>query len=153
MTGSWTFTLTHLIAIIQAFVAASVIALGWYIGNYLASNRDIENRRDQLRTAYVVSAYEVLATSSNREITPQIAEAMSLAVAKIQLYGNDEELASLDQFFKTWDKPQPDGRPRGDMNALLKALRKSLRKSLFNDARPETADRDIRWFRPLGGLN
>lgn len=137
-------TVTHWVNIGTALAAALVVAIGWIVSAYMAAAQ----RRAEARTAYLVEAYDDLALSSNRLLTPEYARMLETAVAKIQLYGNEEEIAAVNHLLDTWERPQPDGKPRADIDPALVTLRNSLRRELGLSA----ISGQVRWIRPLGGL-
>jgi hypothetical protein len=140
-------TAADIVTLLSALMAALVIAAGWFITNRLAQTLATRNRREETRVAYIVDAYEKLANAANRAMTPEHARMIEQAIAKIQLLGTNEEIAAVGHFLDTWDKPQPDGIPRGDLDPLLSSLRNSLREQLSLSK----VSGPIRWIRPMGG--
>jgi hypothetical protein len=141
-------TATHLVTLASAILAAVVVMIGWFITNKFSIERENSNRRAEMRTAYIVDAYERLALAANRpEITPEFSRMLELAVSKIQLLGDNTEISAVNHFLDTWGTPQPDGRPRGELDPLLFSLRASLRSEL---SLPKV-DGPVRWIRPMGG--
>lgn len=134
-------------SVFPAVLAALIVVIGWFVTNMMTASRETNARRAALRAAYIADAYEKLAMASNRNITTEHATMMELAVAKIQLYGTPEEIAGLNVFLDGWEKEQPDGKPRGDIDPILKALRDSLRR----EHKMAPLDGPVRWIRPLGG--
>ncbi len=129
------------------FVATAALVIGWFLNSRLTSNRDDTNRRHQMVTGYLIEAYDELTMASNRDLTPEFARMMESAVAKIQLFGTPEEIQAVHAFLDEWQRPQPDGRPRGSLDPLLLLLRNSLRQEI---SLPAVAGQ-VRWIRPLGG--
>ncbi len=139
--GQWVVTL------LAAAIAGSIVAGGWFIPNRQTSERDNRNREQALMATYLTEAFEMLANAANRSLTPEHAKLMENAVTKIQLFGSPEEIRAVNLFLDSWEKPQPDGRPRGNLDPLLLSLRNSLRERL---SLPRL-DGPVRWIRPLGG--
>jgi hypothetical protein len=138
---------SHWVTIGSAFVAASVICVGWFATSSLTSERDYKNKQREMKIEYLVDAYDKLALSSNRELTPEFATMLEIATAKIQLFGSPQDIVLLHKFLDEWTESGKAGRPRRNLDALLFALRNSLRNEL---TLPEV-DTQIRWIRPRGG--
>jgi hypothetical protein len=140
--GQWIVTLG------AAALAAVIVAIGWFVTNWQTSNRENRNREQSMMSGYLAEAFEALANAANRpELTVEYARLIETAVAKIQLFGNTIEVNAVHLFLDEWEKPQPDGRPRGNLYPLLFALRNSLRQRL---SLPPLKT-PVRWIRPLGG--
>jgi hypothetical protein len=138
----------HWVTIFTAVIAAIVVMAGWGISSYLTSGRDQRNAQQTQKIGFLIEAYNDLAISSNRAMTPEFARMLESAVAKIQLFGTPDEVIAVHQFLDNWSKPQPDGRPRASVDPLLFLLRNSLRSEL----RLPAIDSSVRWIRPAGGL-
>jgi hypothetical protein len=135
-------------SLINTLIASVIVVIGWPASIYIQN----ENRKNEIINSYLIEAYQDLALSSNRVLTPEYAKMMETAVAKIQLYGNAEDVAAVHEFLKEWHKQYPDGKARGDLNPILFTLRNSLRKNL--ELPPlQGEDAKIHWFRPLGGVD
>ncbi|MGL5302984.1 MAG: hypothetical protein ACRC9M_05200, partial [Aeromonas sp.] len=44
-----------------------VIVIGWFVVHNLSVKRDRQNKKDDIRTEYLISAYRQLSDASNRE--------------------------------------------------------------------------------------
>jgi type II secretory pathway pseudopilin PulG len=138
-------TVSHLVSLVSAGLAATIVMVGWY----LTAAQAVKNRQAELRTAYIVSAFEDLALAANRPLpmTPENILKFETAVAKVQLFGNDAEIKAINHFIDTYTQPQSDGIARGELDPALFALRDSLRREL----RLTPVEGPVRWFRPQGG--
>jgi hypothetical protein len=92
--------------IFSALLAAGIIGYGWYKTSSLTSEREYKNRQLEMKIAYLVDAYDKLALSSNREMTPEFARMLEIVAAKIQLFGSPHEITLLHRFLDEWaEKP------------------------------------------------
>jgi hypothetical protein len=140
-------SVTNWVTIVSTIFGAILVVVGWFLGNYLTNEQALRNRQAELRTAYMIDAYEKFATAANREMTPEYAAMIETAVAKVQLFGTPAEIGAVNHFLDTWNQPQADRIPRGDLNPILFALRDSLRQEI---ALPRI-EGPVRWIRPFGG--
>jgi hypothetical protein len=138
---------SHWVTIGSSFVAAMVICISWFVTSYLTSKRDYKNKQREMKIEYLVDAYDKLALSSNRKLTPEFATMLEIATAKIQLFGSPQDIVLLHKFLDESTESGKAGRPQGNTDPLLFALRKSIRNEL---TLPEV-DTHISWIRPLGG--
>jgi hypothetical protein len=143
----WGLSVTNWVTIGSTIFGAALIVGGWFLNSHLVNEQALHNRQAELRTAYMVDAYEKFATASNREMTPEYASMIESAVAKVQLFGTEKEVDAVNHFLDTWNQPQPDHIPRGDLNPILFALRDSLRQEI---ALPKI-EGPVRWIRLRGG--
>jgi hypothetical protein len=100
---------SHWVTIGAALLAALMIAFGWVV----AANQQYRNRQQEMKVAYLVDAYDKLALSANRELTPEFATMLETATAKIQLFGSPEEIRLLHRFLDEWGKNRQPARKLG----------------------------------------
>ena len=105
---------SHWVTIGAALLAALMIAFGWVV----AANQQYRNRQQEMKVAYLVDAYDKLALSANRELTPEFATMLETATAKIQLFGSPEEIRLLHRFLDEWAESVKTGNPRGSLDPL-----------------------------------
>jgi hypothetical protein len=134
--------------ILSATIAALIVAGGWFMTNWLATKREHANRRREIRLAYLFDAYDKLSASANRQLTPEFARSMEVAISKIQLMGTLDEIRLSHVFLDEWSRKQSDGRPRANLDPLLFELRNNLRREI--ELPP--VNTPVRWIRPEGGL-
>ena len=106
----------------------AVIGLGgYYFVDSLAAKRDRANKRRDLRTEYLISAFRKLANASERHHKPgsQYLADIETAMADIQLFGRDSQIEKANE---TMDKLQQG--ENGLVNELLRDLRNDLRKEM-----------------------
>ena len=114
---------------IKLLVSIVLAVLGWWGAHYLASLRDLRNKKRELIVQYLVEAYRRLEQSGNRdnENKEHISNIES-ALADIQLFGTQEQVNLASHFMDRINSY--DG---ASMNDLLLSLRDSLRKELGLD--------------------
>ena len=127
---------SHLVTVLVALV-------GWFVVHGLNARRDRMNHNRQLRTDFLVKAFQKLANAANRHpsINSQYFRDMEAAVADIQLFGSRSQIQMVESFTKEFDQEQ-----QASLDPLLNSLRENLRKEL----RYEPVEANVRWFRPEG---
>ncbi len=111
----------------QAVVAALVVVLGWYVVHKKSTERDLANKRRDLRLQYLIEAYRRFSNAANRPLVPPYSSDMESAIAVIQLFGSSEQLVFLRQF--AIEKTPADQVSKGGHD-LLASLRDELRAEL-----------------------
>lgn len=110
---------------IELVVTAALAILGWYAVHRLDAQRDLRNKRRDLRLEMLIDAYRGLAGSGNRSITPETAKEMERAIDSIQLIGTPEQVALAQRLGKEFaDRHKIDWQP------LLLELRSLIRREL-----------------------
>jgi hypothetical protein len=104
---------------------ASLVAVvvGWFVLNSQMIERDHRNKQLEIRIAYLLDAFEVLAVYANRIPAKEDAASLEKAVAKIRLLGDEREIALLNRLIDEWSESARSGQPRADADPLLDALR------------------------------
>lgn len=135
---NWPLLLPLLITVFMAVV-------GWLVGHRLNLARDRLVKHRELRLGYLIAAYRGLEHFAGREPPFDLAhvDALELAVADIQLFGNQTQIDRLNQCFS-----QKAEKGSGDLNSVVNELRSELRKEL---GLPEL-DGNVTWLRLDPGL-
>ena len=110
-------------------VATTVVAIsGWIVGHKLNAERDLHNKRVELRVKYLLEAYRKLEASVESEVSRDNLDILESAISDIQLLGSPEQVDKV----LTWSSQFSDGSIQKDVNLqdLLEDLRVSLRKEL-----------------------
>jgi len=114
--------------LIPLLVTTVVAVSGLVVGNRLNSERDLHNKRVELRTKYLLDAYRQLEASVDTEVSRQNLDTLQSAIADIQLLGSREQVVKLmawsDQFYGKEHLKDVD------LQDLLEDLRASLREEL-----------------------
>ncbi len=137
------------IQIIASFfgpILAAIIAVyGLSKGHQLNIERDRKNKQDDLRIRFLLEAYRILESSSNRFDLTSSEENMrnyESAVADIFLMGNSEQVSALSEYIDNHDNSKGKG---ASLNKVLELLRQELRKELNLSYEDEV--RKVKFFR------
>jgi len=109
-----------------AGLLAAVVAA--FLAHRYASYRDRVNRRNELRTTYLVEAYRSIERASNRSLEGDVETARGLeqAVADIQLFGNSDQVRLAREF--SYEFAAGAG---STADQLLGSIRTELRKEFL----------------------
>ena len=114
--------------LIPLIVTTVVAVAGWVAGHRLNAERDLHNKRVELRTKYLLEAYRNLEASVETEISRKNLDVLESAISDIQLLGTpaqvDKVLAWSNQFSETGTHEDVN------LQDLLEDLRQNLRKEL-----------------------
>jgi len=125
--------------LIGTAIAAAIAVWGWYKGNQLAAERDRQNKKRDLRTSFLISAYSRIESVSGRDgiftytetdeagraLAQKYKEAVQAALADVQLWGTPRQVELVTEIMDGVGKGHVATRP------LLNELRDDLRKE-FN---------------------
>lgn len=106
-------------------VTAGVAIIGWFIGHWLSAARDQKNRRNELRTTYLTTTYQRLASAVYRGSIFHALEEVQSSVADIYLLGTESQIQHVEEFVQAIDK-----RKYAEADRLLIALCNDLRGQL-----------------------
>jgi hypothetical protein len=125
-------------------IAVLVAVISWFAGNWLNERRDRANKQREIRLQYQIETSRRLALAVQRRPEPgsKYFRDMEAAVADIQLFGTESQIARTSALLQQWKRTN-----KGSFNDLLKDLRDDLRKEL--NLPPVSGD--VQWFRPEGG--
>jgi hypothetical protein len=119
--------MTLAVTILGSLCVAAIAAV---ITHRFTSRRDLANRRKDLRTQYLLSAYRAISASMNRNLrkSAQDARALEQGLSDIQLLGSKEQAGIAAQVGRAMTS---DG--EADPADLLLLLRNDLRDELELD--------------------
>lgn len=120
-------------------VPALIAVVGWIVGHWLNSMRELKNRRREARLKGLESAYKCLALSAVRDWTDDHKMEFERFVAEIQLYGSPHQVQLMTKIVDGLNRQEPSV----SFDALLEDLRDSLRQEL----RMEPVRGPIWWYR------
>lgn len=112
-----------LISILAIFISI----LSWFIIHVLNQKRDFANKRKELRIKYLITAWELLESASNRK-NCVLGSNLEKAIASIQLFGTSKQIHLSQKYAKMLSENTPI-----DYTELLNELRDDLRKELNLD--------------------
>jgi len=114
-------------------IASSILgaAIAVVLTHRLTSRRDQENRRNDLRVQYLLTAYRTLADTSHRDLVPgsAIVGAFEQGLADIQLLGSKDQAEMAIAVGKALGE-----KGEAPMDELLLSLRDELRDELRLDS-------------------
>ena len=107
-----------------SFTSLIISIIGWFVVHFLSRKRDSLNKKKDLRIKYLINAWQLLESASNRNDNSMIPN-LEKAIADIQLFGTLEQIKLSREFalgFKTTKTAKCD--------VLLNELRNDLRNEL-----------------------
>ncbi len=110
-------------------VVTSLIAVaGWVVGHKLNSERDLQNKRIELRIKYLLEAYRNLEASVESEVSRENLKILESAISDIQLLGTPDQVDKI----LAWSSQFSGKKSQKDVNLqdVLEDLRSSLRQDL-----------------------
>ncbi|WP_320970598.1 hypothetical protein [Bacteroides nordii] len=115
-------------SLIISLIALVLSFFSLFIAHSLNKKRDLINKKKEMRIKYLITAWQLLESASNRQDISLINN-LEKAIADIQLFGTLEQIRLSKEFvsyFKT--------NRTADTSKLLNELRNDLRKELDLDA-------------------
>jgi hypothetical protein len=89
--------------VIQVTITIAVAAIGWIAVHWLTSERDVRNKRKEIRLKYLVDLYRKLERSIGGTINSQeIADDICTAVADLQLFGDLDQVRTATEIAKSF---------------------------------------------------
>jgi hypothetical protein len=116
------------ISLIISVLALVTSIASWYITHFLSRKRDLLNKKKEIRIQYLITAWQHLESSSNRDNDKYLSD-LEKAIADIQLFGTLKQI----QLSKAIVCEFAD-KKRCSLDKLLQELRDDLRKELDLDA-------------------
>lgn len=107
-------------------VPAVIVVAGWFFGHWLTARRELASRKREARVKALEAAYMRLATSSNREQTPEMLDKLETFVSEIQLYGTPRQIELMGHLVETYIGPPGVV----SYDELLRDLRDTIRTEL-----------------------
>lgn len=120
-------------------VPALIAVVGWIVGHWLNSRRELRNRRREARLKGLEAAYKCLAMAAVREWTEEHKFEFERFVAEIQLYGTPRQVALMTNLVEAFNRQEKSI----SFDPLLEDLRNSLRSEL----RMEMVKGPVWWYR------
>ncbi len=117
--------------LVTLLVTTVVAVTGWVAGHKLNAERDLHNKRIELRIKYLLEAYRKLEASIEQKVSRQNLDILESAIADIQLLGTHEQVDKV----LAWSGQFAGKDQQKDVNLqdLLEDLRSNLRKELGLD--------------------
>jgi hypothetical protein len=95
---------TNTISLIISLIAVISSVVGWFVVHSLSRKRDFENKKKEIRISYLINAWQLLESASNRDKDFSRYENIEKAIADIQLFGTQSQIEIAQQIadeFKT----------------------------------------------------
>ena len=116
-------------ALLLPLLVTTIVAIsGWVAGHRLNAERDLHNKRVELRIKYLLEAYRKLEASVEQEVNRENLDVLESAISDIQLLGTPEQAEKV----LAWSSQFTGEKTHENVNLqdLLEDLRSSLRKEL-----------------------
>jgi hypothetical protein len=120
-------------------VPALIAVVGWIVGHWLNSRRELRNRRREARLKGLETAYKCLAMAAVRDWTEEHKLEFEKFVAEIQLYGTPRQVDLMTKLVEAFARQEKSI----SFDSLLEDLRDALRAEL----RMEPVKGPIWWYR------
>jgi hypothetical protein len=111
--------------LLPLLITAVIAVCGWYAAHRMSMSRDRMNKRRELRVKYLIDAYRLLETVSNRPISSATAPQFESAIADIQLFGTPTQVLLAQDFATAFAASGS-----APLDHLLENLREDLRAEL-----------------------
>lgn len=118
---------TFFVQVIVGLGGLLAVMCGWFVAHVLAAQREVEQKRREIRVGYLRSAYLKLAALSDagpldpEEIFPDLQAALN----DVQLFGDPDDVPLIEDFCGELSTKRS-----GDLDPLLRRLRDEIRASL-----------------------
>jgi len=124
--------------LIPLLVTTIVAVAVWIVGHRLNAERDLQNKRVELRIRYLLEAYRNLEASIETEVSRKNLDVLEAAISDVQLLGSPEQVDKV----LAWSSLFAKTGTQKDVN--LQDLLEDLRASLRQDLGLRPIDRKIR---------
>lgn len=105
-------------------LALIVSIVGWFAMHFFNQKRDNLNKKKDLRVRYLINAWQLLESASNRHDN-SMSSNLEKAIADIQLFGTLKQIRLSREFASKFAATR-----KADCNILLNDLRDDLRQEL-----------------------
>ena len=114
--------------LLPLLVTTIVAISGWIVGHRLNAERDLHNKRVELRIKYLLEAYRKLEASVEQEVNRENLDVLESAISDIQLLGSPDQVEKV----LAWSAQFVGEKAHENVNLqdLLEDLRSSLRREL-----------------------
>lgn len=124
--------------IAKVLVTVVLAVLGWIVAHWFTSNRDMKNKRREIRTNYLINVYRKIDSSIEpEEYSREWCESLQEAVAEVQLFGSEEQIELAHKFSELLLSKKEVNQK------ILKELMQDLRSSLRSELGLKSVDSNI----------
>ena len=92
--------------LLPLLVTSVVAVFGWIVGHRLNAERDLHNKRVELRIKFLLEAYRKLEASIEQEINRENLNVLESAISDIQLLGSPEQVDKVLDWSKQFSKKE-----------------------------------------------
>lgn len=126
----------------KLLLTSVIIMIGWGVMHYFSQQRDVQNKKREIITGYLIEAYRNIEDGCGRgnQITDEQKRKMEKAIADIQVFGSKDQVKAAKQFTETMNKDS-----FADPRHLLVGLRGALRKELELEETSISPEDIIHW--------
>lgn len=125
-------------------VPALVVILGWGVVHFSSKRKDLQNRKREVVSKYLIDAYRGIENCCGRgigsELTTDQKRVIEQAVADVQLFGSASQITLVKKFIESMNASS-----YGDPRSLLVILRNDLRKELGLSAASDDSSDIVHW--------
>ena len=130
--------MTEILKLVIPLVVTIVVAMaGWIVVHRLNAERDLRNRRLELRTRYLLEVYRKLERSCGKVVTREMADDIEVALADLQLLGSAEQVRMARQYIAAHGNRDLAGI---NVGPIMEEIRNSLRRELSLKPIKESVD-------------
>lgn len=128
---------------VKIAITVAVAVLGWIIGHYINSRRDVRLKRQETTTKYLIEAYRTLSHDINsRVLTDERKTKLENLIADVQLFGSVEQINLANDLVNALVRGE-----KYNLDPLLNSLRGDLREQLKLE-KVEDNIRSVRYYSP-----
>jgi hypothetical protein len=120
-----TYLMEELLTSLSLLGSSIIIIWGWSFVHRKSAERDLANKRRELRVEYLIGAYRRLEHVSNREGTMESFAEVEKALADVQLFGTPTQVELARSFILLFVEKRS-----ASLDQLLDELRQDLRREL-----------------------
>ncbi|MCT7578371.1 hypothetical protein [Aliarcobacter butzleri] len=125
---------------LKIVLSVIIAVIGWIIGHYFTSKRDVSNKKREIRLNYLIEVYLILTNdlTERGNIDSKKAEIIEKIISQVQLLGSKKQVELV--------KTLADSIGKGEIieyDTLINSLRDDLRKEL----ELEKIEGNVHWAR------
>ena len=116
----------NILDIIKLLTTVLVAVIGWLIGYYFTSKRDISNKRRDITLQHLINAYRILTNDiSHRPHSKERQHKLESIISDIQLFGSKEQAEIVAQLARDMAAKKDY-----EYDTIINSLRADLREQL-----------------------
>lgn len=116
--------------LLPLIITSILTVLSWGVLHFLSKRRDLLNKKKEIRINYLIQAWRLLETASNRD-SQELRSNIETAIADIQLFGTRRQIELVQKFAEEMATHKSSS-----SSELLILLREDLRNELNLESVP-----------------